>query len=226
MRKQLANPLKQKSKGQSLVELTLILTVLLTLMIGMMEFSNLLNEYISVVDGAREGARLGSYTDPEISPGFVSTNFCKFVYWTVQGKYNEVTGVQESLGALNPIILNPATDDIIVSVFSIRSNFPAGEVTPTRFICPANTLPGAPAGARYGNKTSSITNDQIKNRMIYDAPSSGLVLVEVYYAYHQLTGLLDFVRSTEEPIMVHTYSIMPLSAAEPTPTNVPPPPPP
>lgn len=47
-------------RGQSLVELALTLPVLLLLLIGVVEVGNGLNAYLTVVDAARDGARLGS----------------------------------------------------------------------------------------------------------------------------------------------------------------------
>ena len=58
--KQILQGSRQKNKGQSLVELTLVLVILLSLLTGMVEFGNLLNQYITVTDAAREGARFAS----------------------------------------------------------------------------------------------------------------------------------------------------------------------
>lgn len=49
------------------------------------------------------------------------------------------------------------------------------------------------------------------------APNTGLVVVEIFYAYKQLLALPLFTAFIPDPIQVHAYSIMPLSAAEPTP---------
>jgi Flp pilus assembly protein TadG len=46
--------------GQSLVELGLMLPLILILVIGVIEVNNALNAYITVVNSARDGARLGS----------------------------------------------------------------------------------------------------------------------------------------------------------------------
>jgi hypothetical protein len=51
---------RRGERGQSLVELALTLPVLLLLLIGVVEVGNALNAYITVVDAARDGARLGS----------------------------------------------------------------------------------------------------------------------------------------------------------------------
>jgi hypothetical protein len=199
-KQQWANPLKRKNKGQSLVELMVILIVILTLLIGMVEFGNMLNQYIGVVDAAREGARFGSYSDPGVNSGGIQA-FCTKVYLAVQLAFRGIT-------------LDPNTDDVIVTVFSIRSNYPAhvppNAVTLTRFNCPDVSL--------YKKKSTKFPDDnQIASKMEPAAPSSGIVLVEVFYAYHQLTGLMSSFLDADGA-QLHAYSIMPLSAAEPTPT--------
>ena len=47
-------------RGQSMVELALPIPVLLLLLVGVVEVGNALNSYMTVVDAARDGARLGS----------------------------------------------------------------------------------------------------------------------------------------------------------------------
>jgi len=51
---------RRGERGQSLVELALMLPVILFLLVGVVEVGNALNAYLTVVDGARDGARLGS----------------------------------------------------------------------------------------------------------------------------------------------------------------------
>jgi hypothetical protein len=216
MKRQFAKPLKRKNKGQSLVELTLILTVLLTLLVGMVEFGNLLNQYINVVDGTREGARFGSNDDPFaiIMVNNVPTPnyeiFFAKIYTVVEGHY-DVNGVQRSKGAINPIVLNKDNgDDIVVSFFSVATDGATGALTSIERFESA-------AGSRYNNQTSRFTDGQISARMDGLAPSTGVLLVEVFYHYYQILRLYSFI-GVPDPILVHTYSVMPLSAAEPTPT--------
>jgi len=57
-------------KGQSLTEFALLLPILLMLLVGVVEIGWGLNSYLTVVDSARDGARLGSKgsaTDAEIT---------------------------------------------------------------------------------------------------------------------------------------------------------------
>ena len=56
--------------GQSLVEFALLLPIFLILLVGVVEIGWGLNSYLTVVDSARDGARLaskGSATDAEIT---------------------------------------------------------------------------------------------------------------------------------------------------------------
>lgn len=57
------------ARGQSLVEMALLLPVFLILILGVVEVTNAMNAYVTVVSSARDGARLGSKglaTDGEI----------------------------------------------------------------------------------------------------------------------------------------------------------------
>jgi hypothetical protein len=247
-----------KRKGQSLVELTMVLSLLLTLMVGMVEFGNLLNQYINLVDGAREGARFASNDDPfstvEVknpTSGLMETKsnypyFFSKIYQVVEGVYTKdpITGVetQETKGAISPIVLSKENgDDIVVSFFTVTgdSSRSTGSCTsPGAIQDPADsslfrytpdTPPsGAPASARsrYSNKDTAFTDAQVKSLLDGCAPNAGVLLVEVFYNYHQILKLGSFLKDADgngilDPIPVHTYSIMPLSSAEPTPTTPP-----
>jgi hypothetical protein len=237
MKKQqlLANPLKHKNKGQSLVELTLILMILLTLLVGMVEFGNLLNQYINIVDGAREGARFSGGDDPFVvtvdpETGELKDNYEPFfikAYHTVRGFFNETGG---SKGAIDPLVLTKDNgDDILVTFFSVESLKATSDVKLTVFICctKTETVAAKPKYGEFQNQESRFSADdfeQIKTMLNGDAPSAGVLLVEVFYNYHQLLRLGSFLQDENgngilDPIMVHAYSVMPLSAAEPTATT-------
>ena len=187
----------------------------------MVEFGNLLNQYINIVDGAREGARFGSNDNPfEVLNGHSNyEDFFGKIYVVVQGEY-DVNGVQLSKGAIDPIVLTKANgDDIVVTFFSVATDPATGTVSnPVAFV--------SGAGSRYNNQTTKFTAGQIKQLVNGNAPNTGILLVEVFYNYHQILKLGSFLRDSKgkgimDPILVHAYSIMPLSAAEPTPTTPP-----
>jgi hypothetical protein len=213
--------LKNKDKGQSFVELTLVLVILLSLLTGMIEFGNLLNQYITVVDAAREGARFGSNDEPFIRTASVScpVPFClsaKFftnIDQIVEGSW-DINGNRpaSSKGALSPIRLRPEVgDDVVVSFFSIHDGalvrFPTGDN----------------GWSYYGHngftgQVSSFTKADLETRLDATAPDTGMVLVEIYYNYDQILKFWSWI-GVPDPIRVHAYAIMPLSGAEPTPVK-------
>lgn len=56
---QLINKLKKSARGQSLVELALVLPVLIIILFGILEFGRIFHSYLVITHAAREGARLG-----------------------------------------------------------------------------------------------------------------------------------------------------------------------
>ncbi len=200
---------RPKSRGQSLVELAIVLGLLLYMMVAIVEYGFLLNRYLNLLDAAREAARFGSNVDPfDPQTHAIDPNF--FVRPDLSQPPNSTTnqpGLADMVeDYMQPITLDPTRDDIVISFFSVNgSNI-------VRF--PTD----APTGwSRYGNAQSHFSDQDIINRLDANAPATGVLVVEVFYTYHSLLHLPLF----PETISVYTYSIMPLSAAEPTPTAMP-----
>ena len=111
---------KRKSKGQSLVEVALAFPFLLMLLSGMVEFGFMLNYYVSLTDSTRETARIFSNFDPFNKDG--SDNYATF-YDLTDDYLRDNLEPSALLGYENDstrrIILDPAADDIVVSVFSV-----------------------------------------------------------------------------------------------------------
>jgi hypothetical protein len=209
---------KREKRGQSLVELTLIFTILLTLLTGVVEFGNLLNQYITLVDAAREGARFGSSDDPFIrttNPFGLNANFFTNIDQIVEGSFNaDGTRAFNAKGALAPIKLRPEMgDDVVISFFSIYNG------TLTRF--PTSKPLGWSYYATQGftGRSSQFTTAQMQTMVeqgTASAPDTGMVVVEIFYNYSQILHFWGFV-GIPDPISVHAYAIMPLTAGEPTP---------
>lgn len=66
--------MKLNKKGQSMVEMALILPIIIMLFMGMVEFSRIFSSYLLVTHASREGARLASIgkTDAEIRTNVIS----------------------------------------------------------------------------------------------------------------------------------------------------------
>ena len=215
-----------KSRGQSLVEFTVLLPVLLIMISGLIEFGIMLNYYLDVIDAAREAARYASDTDLIHSPNppypalELSTNPA---YKNIQDLAMESLRaasdnridwpqLQSMYGAT---WCNYANGDVVISAFGVRNN--AGTpVVDKRF--PTDAPNGHTLCNHYFSK---FTSADIQARLDPAAPTSGLVLVEVFFDYDQVLALPWITAFVPNPIRLHAYTIMPNSAVEPTPTPPP-----
>jgi hypothetical protein len=200
---------KQRNKGQSFMEMTIVLGVLLLLLLGMLEFGNLLNQYVNLVDGAREGARFGSNNDPFFDPVTKKDDYDKIQtsFYTNIDQIIDGFSTYDKAGAIAPIILNPDEDEVLISFLSIRTGGTYIPYGPWCKFCKGK------------HPSSKILTDHgfIAGSLNDHAPNTGVLIVEIFYAYHQLLNLPLFTSVIPNPIQVHAYAVMPLSAAEPTP---------
>jgi hypothetical protein len=203
---------KQKSLGQSIVEFAILLPLLIMMLSGLIEFGFMLNYYLDIIDAAREAARFAASDDPlhdDATGVYVDPN---------PGFYNRaqtVTLQSLTIGSGGQITLNPATDDVVVSVFSVLTT-PMGGVVDKRFPL------GPGEVALYNNKVSEldVTTD-IEPALDAGAPNTGMVSVEIFYDYHMVLGLPWIRAFVPDPVTLYAYSIMPNVHAEPTPTPSP-----
>ena len=200
---------RSDGKGQSFMELAIVLSVLLTLLLGMVEFSLLLNNYITVVDASRQGARFASTKDPYNTADYPTlADFYTAVDTAIEGQKNP-----GDAGALSPILLNPSIDDIIVSLVTVKS---ASDFTRTTYHIYGN-----------GNHASSKVDDsQITTSITASAAptGSGLVIIEIFYACSaadncliQIFPLIQGPDYCKPCVEIYTNTIMPMSSIKPTP---------
>jgi hypothetical protein len=187
-------------KAQSFIELAILMPILLMMLSGLIEFGFLLNHYLDLLDGTREAARFASDASPFASGSFSDDP----TFYTNAAKLVD--------DVIAPLQLNPTTDDIVISVFGVGGGRVLSRLPRT---LGSPSLPGE--WRRFGNHTSDFSNGDIKNRLVSNAPNTGLVLVEVFYAYHQVLKLPWITAFVPDPIQIHVYSIMPAVSAEPTP---------
>ena len=209
--------LRRFSRGQGLVEFTIMFPVLLIILSGMMEFGFMLNEYLDILDGAREAARFGADDNP-----FTDTYANRTFY------YDQIAQLAET--TMEPVTIcedpNPLDDtdpcwmdadrivsgDVVISVFGVAQT--SGGLSVTRF-------PNATGFSRYGIETSDFSTADVTNLLDPNAPNTGVVIVEVFYDYDQRFKLPWITAFVPDPIKVHSHTIMPAVAAEPTPTPIP-----
>jgi hypothetical protein len=229
--------LATQKHGQSFVELMLLVPILALMLTGVVEFGMLLNNYLKVLAGTREGARLAGQMVAFKAKGQIQESDEQFYVITAS----------KTMGTMTPIELNGNSgDDLIISVFSVVGT------SPIRFpltythgwsLCSNYTeIISNPTLVAYMKsyltepqyqdfidgwdactiKQSNFTTVEVSSSMVSSAFNSGVVLVEVYYNYPQMLKMPIF-EQMGDPIPVYTYSMMPMSAAIPTsvPASVP-----
>lgn len=202
--KRLRFHLQRHHRGQSFIELAFVFGLLMTMLAGVIEFGNLLNQYIILIDGAREGARAASNADPFNRPDY--TNNDSF-YSTIDDLIEGTVDGDPDHPNAQPAVIIPLKlvddndDDVVITVYSIDT---AGNLV---------GFPDDDGWSRYGNQTTKFDTSELKSRVISapGAPLTGMVVVEIFYHYPSILKILP------EDFTLHAYSIMPVTAAEPTP---------
>jgi hypothetical protein len=216
----LGRRLRKDTQGQSLVEFVLLLPLILLMLSGLIEFGFTINTYLDIVDTVREVARFSSDDDPvhdDATGGAVDYNALFYERAVNMALY--------SFQQAGQVSLNPATDDIVVSVFRIRSGVVDSRhpstFTDSRSGPCASEENGGDLGWRYYcNHDSDFTSAEVTNRLTSLTgsnlpPNTGLVLVEVYYNYDMLLALPWITAIVDNPIVLHAYSFVPNSSSEP-----------
>jgi hypothetical protein len=209
---------RTNKRGQSFVELMLVTLILALMLSGVVEFGYLVNCYLKVLDGTREGARFSNMGVAfEIDPytGLYVSRQDFYLFTALQ-----------AMNVMAPVVLNGNRgDDILISVFTIAGSsivrWPEGylngwSLCDNRGEAVLNL--NAAKWSSCARRNSHFTSLQVQALMDSSAPASGVLLVEAYYNYPQILKLPIFEQVIPDPIPVYTYSIMPLASAEPTPT--------
>lgn len=237
--KKIARP----TRGQSFVELAVVLPILLLLLAGLVEVAFLFFNYMTAVDQTREAARFASVRDfytldladlGNLPQGACTDDSLHFYYDTACFFTDH---------NLNPSLEISPTQyaDVTISVFTIanntvtnrwpRNDFPAGANPPLDpdgdNVWSLYSTAGIP-NWKYdceGNVVLNepfFTNAEIESMLVPNAPPNrGLVLIEVWYCHRQLMNFPVFSQLVSRPLRMHAYTIMPLPNAIPTPTAIP-----
>ena len=75
----------------------------------------------------------------------------------------------------------------------------------------------------FGIHSSQFDNARIESLLQQHSgtPAGGMVIVEVFYGHPHLIGLFNIGDFIPDPIQIHSYTVFPVTAAEPTPTPPP-----
>jgi hypothetical protein len=240
-------------KAQSFLELAVILPVLLLILLGVIELSFMVSQYLDMLDLTREAARFASVRDPHdyvAADQNCSTPGLFDFYYDTACIFSPPAGTDGCdplfCNGLNPfVLLNPATDDVVITVFSVSDE---GAVYEVKDVWPKLGIPTGELDDKYwalsnndthggrddnwkedceGNiirtepyytldlVTSKLVKTPISTKMV---KNKGYVAVELYYCYHQVLQLPFFSTFVSDPMRLHAYTFMSLPAAAPTPT--------
>ena len=214
---------KSNSKGQSFIELALVFMLLMLIFAGVVELGNLINVYLDIIDSGREASRNANTYDfyfidnstvpPTVTVGDLVFNEAAKIAWNTMN--TNCQGIlQDKATQLIPpacsmrIPFDPLADDIVVSVMSYDGSS-------------LIRWPDGNGWSRFDNEVSTVTDAEIISHLDFSTPDTGIIMVEVFYNYHQLLGMPFFTDVLPDPIPVHTFSIMPYPSADPTPTPIP-----
>lgn len=219
--------LRQRRRGQGLVEFALMFPVLLIMLSGLMEFGFLLNEYLDVLDAAREAARFASDNNP-FNDDY--TDRQQFYDTAADLAMTTMLPLQICVDADPGDGLRCGDDvndtihgDVVISVFGV-AHTGLGSLNVKRYpragigTCP---VPNDCYWSRFGTHQSQFTMADVVAMLDTNSPNTGIVLVEVYFEYDQKFKLPWITAFLPDPVQIDSHTIMPLVAAEPTATPVP-----
>jgi hypothetical protein len=246
------------TRGQSFVELALVLPVLILMFLGMVEVAFFIGRYLDVLDLSREAARFASVRDPFTSSGDLNcstTDDLNFYYDTscmLSPPSGSASCSQATFcNGFNPyIVLDPATDDVVITAFTalesavqvqwplpnhywawsnvdyatgtdLNLNADPGHPDNFKRDCQGNTVRSEPYYTPAKVATELINSPTALPGFTDPKKGKGFVAVEVYYCYSQVLGLPLLTDFVPNPVQIHAYTIMPLPAAQPTPTPIP-----
>jgi hypothetical protein len=236
---------RKLSRGQSFVELALVVPILLLILLGVVEVAIFMGRYLDVLDLTREAARFASGRVPYLNNGadprpatadYDCSTPDNFDFYYDTACIFSPPSTADCEAASDPfcngfnsfITFNPATDDVVISVFTIES-----QVIQQRWPSPN----GSWALSNYDTDTTNndnykrdcdgntirtdpyYTNTFVQNFLDDSSsttPKKGYVAVEFYYCYEQVLGIPILTDIVPNPIQIHAYTFMPLPAAQPT----------
>lgn len=222
----------RKDRGQSFVELSLVVPVLLLMLAGMVELAFFIFTYLTAVDLTREAARFASgrdyrsYTNDSASIDkctdadldYYNDTVCFFI----DPNFNPFLSITESEYA-----------DVNISVFSIEDRDEVSDRWPE--VGSAATISDnmwTLYGTNWqkdckGNVVQTepyFSNSKMESLLSNDSDTAqwkGVVVVELYYCYKQVLNLPVLSQVIPTKLRMHAYTLMPAPEAVPTPTPIP-----
>ena len=242
MKSKLSSSPKNHS-GQSFVELAIVLPLLLFLLIAFVEVGAVIYNYLSLLDVVREAARFAADRDPETLLGDMSNYPISACEDNALHYYLDTACVVIGTNFNRDITLDPATDDIAISVFTIDNNVVKdrkpndgdgvwslysdnwtkncdGSFRTNTSFFPQDV--GTPWVAMITPTFGPGTATPGAGTTLPGGPTDkGIVLVEIYFCHEQMLNLPLIKDLLPNPVPLHAFAVMPAPRAAPTPTALP-----
>lgn len=232
---------KAGKRGQSFVELALVLPVLIIMLAGMTEVAFFVGRYLDALDLTREAARFASVRDYNtfLTSGHDCSSTSLDFYYDTACVFSPPANSSSCVSAqfcngFNPyLLMDLARDDIVITAFTTNYNQADGKIEVSATHPAVN---GWAFSTNTGNGTDNWKYDcqgnQVTTTPYYTAAqvnallgqeaditaNKGFVAVEFYYCYHQVLNLPIVSNIIPNPARIHVYTVMPLPSAQPTPT--------
>ena len=229
------------SKGQSFVELALIIPILLVMLLGVVEVAFFLGRYLDILDLTREAARFASVRDPfetTNSDFNCSTpNLFDFYYDTAcifsPPATSDMCTDLSFCNGMNPYVsLDETMDDVVISVYTITNNS-VSNIWPSGGYWALSDHDAD--GANNGNWQTDCEGNIVRSEPYYTSAminstlaesssgpaNKGYVAVEFYYCYEQALNIPILSEFVPNPMRIHAYTLMPLPASQPSATPKP-----
>jgi hypothetical protein len=176
------------SRGQSLVELALIMPILITLLLGMVEVVNIGRTYLALLDSSYQGAHLGSQ-------GNKRYDNCKIF-----------TLVSQDLAKKG--LDNSSLIDVIITRYDLSGGKVVSlTVLPTLPTPPCPSYNSNPAHMKSPGRASKLTSALLVSRLQSSDPNGKLVAVEIVYDYTLLFPWPNFAGILPNPFPLGAYTI-------------------
>lgn len=228
---------QQGRKGQSLIEMALIVPILIIMVLGLVEVAAFLGAYLDALDLVREAARFASLRDPfYIGPTDYncSTEAFNYYYDTVcifsppAGDPRCVLNDPFCNGVNSATTLDMTRDDVVISAYTVVDQTVSAAYPPPNgyYAYSDNDADTANNGNWQKNCEGEIVRftpyfNEAKMNSYLSAnapPKRGFVAVEYYYCYEQLLHAPILVQIIPEVMRIHVYTVISLPAAIPTST--------
>ncbi len=184
----------QRARAQSFLELALVLPVLLIMLLGLVEVAIFIGRYLDVLDLTREVARQAAREERFLDENAFFNDTFSYLAPPPNG--------------LNSYIdIDPAVDDVVISVFDLRGS---GEW----FMRNLTTTNENYKKDCDGNTVRAQPHFSLSNVISVGSPPSneGMIAVEVFYCHELALNLPIFSSFIPNPVQIHAFTIFPFPA--------------